>query len=99
MYSLLHCLDFGHGQRQPDGLDGALGHHRAELTMSPAGGSSTPWALFSMSKLEVSKVGLDCRDQAKGVCLIPLEAREVADRKNGHGGFALETPPPLTRSP
>lgn len=38
-----------------------LGHHGAELTMSPAGhagGSSTPWALFSMSKMEVSKVGL-----------------------------------------
>lgn len=32
--------------------------HRAELTMSPAGGFSTPWALFSMSKMEVSKVGL-----------------------------------------
>ena len=22
LYSLLHCLDFGRGQRQPDGLDG-----------------------------------------------------------------------------
>ena len=37
-----------------------LGPHRAELTMSAAGhagGSSTPWALFSMSKMEVSKLG------------------------------------------
>ena len=49
LYSLLHCLDSERGQRHSDGLDG-VGPPRAELTMSPAGhagGSSTPWALFS----------------------------------------------------
>lgn len=109
MYSPPDCLDFGCGQWQPVGLGWALGtmvlgHRRAELTMSPAGhagGSSTPRALFSMSIMEVSKVGLgQCRDQAKGVCLIPLGTREVEDRKSGHGsGFALEILPSLSRSP
>lgn len=49
LYSLLHCLDSERGQRHSDGLDGVR-PPRAELTMSPAGhagGSSTPWALFS----------------------------------------------------
>lgn len=43
--------------------------------MSPA---VIPWALISMNKVEVSKVGLvQCRDQAKGVCQVPLGTGEV----------------------
>lgn len=65
--------------------------------MSP---TAVPWALFSMNKVEVSKVGLvQCRDQAKGVCLISLGTGEVGVWKGRHnGGFALEIPPSLSRS-
>lgn len=50
-----------------------------------------------MNKVEVSKVGLvQCRDQAKGFCLIYLGTREVGDEKSRHSGsFLLEIPPLL----
>lgn len=50
-----------------------------------------------MNKVGVSKVGLvQCRDQVKGFCLIPLGTREVGDGKSGHSGsFALESSPSL----
>lgn len=52
-----------------------------------------------MNKVRVSKVDLvQCRDQVKGFCLIPLGTREVGDRRNGHSGsFALEIPPSLPK--
>lgn len=50
-----------------------------------------------MNKVGVSKVGLvQCRDQVKGFCLIPLGTREMGDGKSGHSGsFALESSPSL----
>lgn len=48
-----------------------------------------------MNKVGVSQVGLvQCRDQGKGLCVIPLGTREVEDGKSGHSsGFAFKIPP------
>lgn len=53
-----------------------------------------------MNEVKMSKVCLvQHRDQAKGVCLIPLGTVEVEDAKGKHSsGFAVEIPPSLSRS-